>query len=146
MAREHVSVTVPTHARFLASVRQFYTTVLQAHCGAVHCDPALVDDLVLALDECCTNLIKHRSQRICDGAIHIEGTLDGSSVHFRIPGFCLAEDRDKIKPRNLEDVRPGGLGTHFVQRIMDRVTFEPDAERPECLALLLEKSLLEQHD
>ena len=28
-----------------------------------------------------------------------------------------------MKPRDLDDVRPGGLGTHFMAEVMDRVEF-----------------------
>jgi sigma-B regulation protein RsbU (phosphoserine phosphatase) len=28
-----------------------------------------------------------------------------------------------VKPRDLEDLRPGGLGTHFIREIMDATDF-----------------------
>ena len=27
----------------------------------------------------------------------------------------------KIKPRNINEIKPGGLGTHFIDQIMDNV-------------------------
>ena len=32
-------------------------------------------------------------------------------------------DIEKVKPRDLSDVRPGGLGTHFIREVMDEVVF-----------------------
>jgi len=32
-------------------------------------------------------------------------------------------DVSKVKPRDLEDIRPGGLGTHFIREVMDEVEF-----------------------
>ena len=29
----------------------------------------------------------------------------------------------KVKPRDLNDIRPGGLGTHFMRETMDEVEF-----------------------
>jgi anti-sigma regulatory factor (Ser/Thr protein kinase) len=60
-------------------------------------------------------------------------------VRLRIGSFCRARDCAAIKPRELQDVRPGGLGTSFIERLMDRVAFEPEPDRPDCVALVLEK-------
>ena len=32
-------------------------------------------------------------------------------------------DPAKVKPRPLDEIRPGGLGTYFIQRIMDEFRF-----------------------
>jgi anti-sigma regulatory factor (Ser/Thr protein kinase) len=32
-------------------------------------------------------------------------------------------DVERIVPRDLDEVRPGGLGTHFIRSIMDEVTY-----------------------
>ena len=32
-------------------------------------------------------------------------------------------DASKVKPRDLDDVRPGGLGTHFIRQVMDECGF-----------------------
>jgi sigma-B regulation protein RsbU (phosphoserine phosphatase) len=34
-----------------------------------------------------------------------------------------AIDPSRVKPRNLDDIRPGGLGTYFIRRVMDEVEF-----------------------
>ena len=31
---------------------------------------------------------------------------------------------EKIKPRNIENIKPGGLGTFFINQIMDSVSFQ----------------------
>ena len=62
-------------------------------------------------------------------------------ARFRIGDFCTPEDLPNIKPRDLSDVRPGGLGTHFIGEIMDRVGYEPEPGRPGRLALVLEKAI-----
>lgn len=135
MASERFALMVPSDPRYLQGVRQFYTSVLEQRC-----DDKMAADLVLALDECCANVIRHRNATIGDGMVRIEAefTPDDRLV-FRIRAFCRPEEVACIKPRALDEIRPGGLGTHIVDKIMDRVAFEPDPERPECLALVLEK-------
>ena len=44
---------------------------------------------------------------------------------MRIRDFAPKIDPAKIGPRSLEDVRPGGLGTHFIRAVMDDATFIP---------------------
>ena len=83
------------------------------------------DDLVLALAEAAQNIIKHAyksketedSMRVLiiynDKILTIELFDKGEPV---IP--------ENIKPRNLDDVRVGGLGTFFIGQIMDEVIFK----------------------
>jgi hypothetical protein len=33
-------------------------------------------------------------------------------------------DPDQIKSRELDDIRPGGLGVHIIRQVMDEVTYE----------------------
>ena len=46
--------------------------------------------------------------------------------------------RSSIKPRDLSDVRPGGLGVHFIREIMDQVVYDPGGE---CTELRMTKRL-----
>lgn len=133
------TLLAPATAASLKLIRALFDTAMQ-DVGIVKTDP-----LVLALDEACSNLIKHRSERINDGVIQVEGTVSKSRVEFRIGGFCQQGDVPHIKPRNLDDIRPGGLGTHFIDDIMDEVRFEPDPESPGVMTLIIEKKLTD-HD
>ena len=133
MKRFSFQVTTPADPRFLKAVRAFFSAIL-AEFGDE------VDMLVLALDESCANLLKHRpAERDCP--IEVQAEIDGLVARFRIVDFCCAGDIPNIKPRNLDDVRPGGLGTHFVSEIMDRVRFEPDPAHEGRMVLVLEKKL-----
>ena len=96
---------------------------------------------MLALDESCSNIVKHRSGDLADNVIQVRIALLKDRVRIRLGDFCGLADVPRIKPRDLEDVRPGGLGTHFVGRIMDKVSFEPEPDRPGRLALVMEKVL-----
>ena len=41
--------------------------------------------------------------------------------------LALAEAAQNIKPRAVDDIKPGGLGTFFIGQIMDEVTFKTSA-------------------
>ena len=83
---------------------------------------------VLALDEALANVIKHGYGRACEEPIDIrivpiscEGRV-GVSVIIR--DFGRQVDPAAIKSRDLDDIRPGGLGVHIIRSVMDEVCYE----------------------
>ncbi len=126
---------VPADAGCLKAVRAFVTAMLAERLG----DDA--DKVVLALDEACANVVRHRSEAL--GCHDLELTLELTDRAFRcrLSAFCAAGDLPKIHPRDAWDDRPGGLGTQLIARIMDRIEYEPDPDRPGAMALVLEKRL-----
>jgi anti-sigma regulatory factor (Ser/Thr protein kinase) len=43
---------------------------------------------------------------------------------------------ESIKGRSLDDVKPGGLGIHFIKRIFDVFAFDPEKKRGNRLRLI----------
>jgi anti-sigma regulatory factor (Ser/Thr protein kinase) len=87
--------------------------------------------IVLAVDEAMTNIIRHAylgdAGRPIEASFHrIRAPRDGQSADAL---EILLEDRgvtanpEKMCSRALEDVRPGGLGLHFIRESMDKVEF-----------------------
>src|SRR5262249_42254906 len=97
--------------------------------------------LILALDEACSNMIKHACDDLEDKRIEVQSSMGAKGLRFRLPGFCTQADVPNIKPRDLLTPEPGGLGTHFISRIMDRVQFERDSASGDKVALVMEKAL-----
>ena len=135
MTERAYSMTVPSDARYLKVVRAFFKPVLEDHFG----DSA--GRLLLALDEACSNIVKHRESGEGCGVLQVRIRVTNDDLQIRLGDFCAKEDIPKVKPRDLEDVRPGGLGTHFIAEIMDRVMYQPEKDAPGRVALVLEKTL-----
>ena len=132
----HFAVTVPADPSALKIIRAFMESVLR------EVSIAEPDDIVLALDEACSNVIKHRCKALDDGQIRVKAEIVGHTLQLRIGNFCQEEEIPSIKPRDLDDDRPGGLGTSFLAQIMDRVIYEPDPSgKAGSVALVLEKTL-----
>jgi anti-sigma regulatory factor (Ser/Thr protein kinase) len=129
-------VSVPADSRFLRAIRSFFQPLLTEVFG-----DATTQMLILALDEACSNMIKHAGEDPKDRRIEVESTLGPAGVRFRLRGFCCQKDVPNIKPRDLATPEPGGLGTHFISRIMDRIQFEREKDSEDRVALLMEKSL-----
>ena len=85
----------------------------------VGCDEDLVDKLVLAVNEACMNVIQHAYKGEGSGEIILEIHNNDESIVFRVEDHANPIDLDSVRPRNLDDLRPGGLGTHFIREIMD---------------------------
>lgn len=83
-----------------------------------------VADVVLAVDEALTNVIRHGYQEQPNKDIHITAhRLDdptlGVGVEIVIRDFGQQVPLDKISGRDLDDLRPGGLGVHIIRNVMD---------------------------
>ncbi len=135
MTQRVYHVRVPAHASSLRAVRAFVEVLLEEPLGEA---AAMV---VLALDEACANVVEHRTKRIGRDDIEIQVELTPELLRFRIGCFCIKDDVPRIKPRYLAELRPGGLGTHFIGQIMDHIDYEPDRTRPGAMMLVLEKRL-----
>lgn len=79
-------------------------------------------DVVLAVDEACQNIIRHAyGGGVGELILQVRG--DATALDIRLIDFAPPVDPATICPRALDDIRPGGLGTHFIQSVMDDVRF-----------------------
>lgn len=84
--------------------------------------------LVLAVDEAVANVIRHAYGGCCDGRIELSVWLDTDSVRFELRDYAEPVDPTLIKPRDLSECRPGGLGINLIDSVMDRWAFHHPAE------------------
>ena len=88
------------------------------------CSSDTADEVVLAVDEACQNVIRHAYGG--DGEIVLEIRRGASAtLEVQLIDFAPAVDPHHIAPRPLDELRPGGLGTHFIRSVMDEVRFLP---------------------
>ncbi|MBC7772231.1 MAG: ATP-binding protein [Pyrinomonadaceae bacterium] len=98
--------------------------------------------IALAVDEALCNVIRHGYDRASDKPIWISLWPVGSLAACEGPACPITPeaniealrividdearqvDPSVIKSRNLEDVRPGGLGVHIIKAVMDEVSYE----------------------
>lgn len=89
-------------------------------CG---CTEDIARDIVIAVDEACQNVIRHAYKGSPDGQVVLDISSDGDNIILSLRDYADLVDPSKIKPRDLDDLRPGGLGTHFIREVMDEVDF-----------------------
>jgi len=87
------------------------------------CDESL-DCLVMAINEACMNVMQHAYHERLDEEIIIEFWRDDEEMVIKVIDFAEAIDIESIKSRDLEDIKPGGLGVHFIKQSMDCVEYK----------------------
>lgn len=88
------------------------------------CGKDAAADVVLAIDEACQNIIRHGYGGTGEVVLEIRRN-SSCGLEVQLIDFAPSVDLAKIKPRCLDDIRPGGLGTHFIRAVMDDVVFLP---------------------
>jgi anti-sigma regulatory factor (Ser/Thr protein kinase) len=81
------------------------------------------DRVVLAVNEACMNIIQHGYKGDETGEIILEIFKSDQQIVFRLTDFAPPVDKCNIKGRDWEDVRPGGLGVHFICESMDDIQY-----------------------
>jgi sigma-B regulation protein RsbU (phosphoserine phosphatase) len=88
-------------------------------------DAELANNLVLALNEACMNVIQHATAASDGTQISVELLRQDGALVLHVLDDAQPVDVSTVEPRDLDDVRPGGLGVHFMREIMDQVEFLP---------------------
>lgn len=118
-----VCLELYSQPRLLAGARALISNVAQrigfddVHCGQIS----------LAIDEALCNIINHGYKRRTDGRIWVMiWALQNQPPGLRIviEDEAAQVDPGSIQSRDLEDIRPGGLGVYIIQEIMDEVKYE----------------------
>lgn len=84
--------------------------------------------LILAIDEALANVIKHGYDGQEDQPITVRlspvTASDGRrGIEVQVRDKGRQTDPTKISGRELDDVRPGGLGVHIIQTVMDECDY-----------------------
>ena len=95
--------------------------------------------LKLALDEALTNIMRHSYGGDRHGRIEVTVERNGSALTFRLRDWGRKADPAEIRSRSLDEVRPGGLGVHFIKATMDEVNY--DTSQAEGTVLTLVKQM-----
>lgn len=94
--------------------------------------------ILLAVDEACSNVIRHAYASGKDEKNKIELSLDDSEnkLKIKIRDYGIKCDPSNICGRDLNEVKPGGLGVHLIHGCMDQVYFNCDVEEGNELILI----------
>jgi serine/threonine-protein kinase RsbW len=110
---------------YLSGVREFISGIAKR----IGFTETNCSQLALAVDEAMANIIRHGYDARTDGKIWLTVTHEGDArtglfLQVVIEDEARQVDPCTIKSRDLEDIRPGGLGVHIIKEVMDVATYE----------------------
>ncbi|MBF0515794.1 MAG: ATP-binding protein [Nitrospirae bacterium] len=115
-----IVISVPSHPKFLSVIRA--AALVAAEVSGMGTEAA--EDIKHAVDEACSNVIKYAYK--CDSTRTITVKFEDSQYTFQVKiedTGCKARLED-IKVRELDEIRPGGLGIHFIKKAFNSVVFD----------------------
>lgn len=87
------------------------------------CGAECAGDIAMAVDEACQNIIRHGYRFDPQGTIALRMERSGQELVLVLEDSAPRVDPARVKPRSLDDPRPGGIGTHLIRAVMDRAEF-----------------------
>jgi serine/threonine-protein kinase RsbW len=101
-------------------------------------DPEIISSVQLAVDEASTNIIKY-AYREKEGLLKIIIELNDNELIITLINWGKPFDPASVPPPDLnatlEDRKIGGLGMHFIRKLMDEVTYSFDTVKGNRLVL-----------
>jgi serine/threonine-protein kinase RsbW len=130
--KDSVTITIPSHPKYLSIVRSVTGKMAQIH----EITESLTEDMKLAVDEACANVIKHAYRGDITKKIVLKYKITKKSFNVIIEDSGIKAQTDLIKGRSLDDIRPGGLGIHFIKRVFDVFQFDETKKKGNRLILI----------
>jgi len=119
-------------AKALADLRE----AVRAASQRAGCSEETGAQIVLAINEACMNIIQH-AYRFADGrSFTLRLAVDDDVLVAHLLDNGLPATDAHLCPRELEQLRPGGLGVRFMRELLDEVAYQPAPEGfTNCLQL-----------
>ena len=126
------TLTIPSSTRFLEDVREFVTT----HAESAGFSEMDVEQLKMAVDEACTNVIEHAYEGKGEQPIDIAVIIQKDKLTVRIRDKGKKFDRATYQEPDLAKYakmkKSGGFGVHLMHRLMDEVKYNTSGGVNEC--------------
>jgi anti-sigma regulatory factor (Ser/Thr protein kinase) len=130
--KDWVVVSIPSQAKYLSVVRAATVNI-----GKLYgMDGPVIEDVRLAVDEACSNVIKHAYKGNASKKIVIKYRTTQDRFEVIIEDSGMKGRMELMKGRSLDDIRPGGLGIHFIRRVFDVFKFDEKKKNGNRLILI----------
>lgn len=120
-ARPLLRLSLPARPESLKPLRDAVCAAM-ARAGT---SPELRDRLKLAIDEAAANIIRHAYGNCGEGEFSVEVCRVRGDLRFALRDHAPPVDPERVRPRDLSECRPGGLGINFIDETMDHWRLRP---------------------
>ena len=119
MEYETIQVRIPSHPRYLQIIRGMMKRI--NHITGFSKNNS--GHIILAVDEACSNIIKHSYMNDPKGKIELSVEIHQKELKIIITDYGKQQDIKQIKPKNMDDLKPGGRGIYILNKVMDSVEY-----------------------
>ena len=117
---EHMKKSYPATLNNLKKIRATIKDFLKIY----EVDLKIIKNIQLAVDEAVTNIIKHAYKgENKNNIIKIELELKNKKFLIHLYDNGIKVNKNNIKPRSLDNIKPGGLGIYFIDQLMDETKY-----------------------
>ena len=124
MESEPIYLSIPSHPKNLRDVRRLMIDIT-SQAGISTEDSG---NLILAVDEVCSNIIKHSYKNDFHQKIDLTVELETNFLTISVLDDGIRFDINSVGTRDLNEVKPGGLGLYIIEKVMDTVEYSHTPE------------------
>ncbi len=132
MESENIQLNIPSHPKYLQLVRGVMKKVTQI-IGFSEDDSG---HIILAVDEACSNIIKHSYMNDPKGKIDLSIKIHEKELKINITDYGKQCDIEQMQPRKIDNIRPGGLGIYIMNKVMDSVEYDYSSSRQNQIIMI----------
>ncbi len=141
MKPNEIVLEVSADPKLLSTVRAMVRSYL-AEAGFAR---ERADEVVLGVDEACTNAIRHGCKGCDDDCFSIVFRSDEEWIEIQLldsgePASAeVFEAKARAEPGHHSEIEPGGLGLHLIREVFDEVEFCPGKVTGNCVTMRLRR-------
>jgi anti-sigma regulatory factor (Ser/Thr protein kinase) len=96
-----------------------------------------IDQLILAVNEATTNIIKHAYQGRPEEKVQITAEVTANQLVFRLYDWGEDFDPESVDDPEFDGSQEGGFGIYIISRSVDEVNYSRDADGRNCVELII---------
>lgn len=114
------TITIPSHPMYLSMIRSFIEKLLLL----IDTQTSVIEDIKSGVDEACSNIIKYAYKYDYTKNIKVSFDCSKSEIVVTIEDEGVSPDCFDFRGRDLNEIKPGGLGIHFIRKAFDKIEFK----------------------
>lgn len=114
-----IHLNVNSHPQGLKRIRALMTDVTRQ----MHITGKEAASITLAVDEACSNIIRHGYKNDTSQQIDLTVYTDRGNLVIQIEDIGTHFDITQAVPRDPEEIQPGGLGVFIINQVMDSLEY-----------------------
>lgn len=134
--KQKFNLKVSSSSGNLETIREFINDIARL----AGFDVESASQIELAVDEACTNVIKHAHKFNSNKSLELSVQFDSDKIEIVISdngkGFDITQVSKPDLEKYIHEAKKGGLGIHLMRNLMDEVRFDFDPGKKNRVSLI----------